>query len=519
MRLTDLIALAFSALLQQKVRTTLTLLGVIIGTFVLLLSLSIGQGVRGVITNVWRRNDQLRRINVWQGRRNVEQDVPAAEIKVPGEMSAERRERLRQVLVRRWPGKPKQDLSTRITPERLNELAALDHVAAVVPSLRWSGVRVRFNQNVQRASAASAEPDDPYFRARVVAGEFFRANQPNSAMVSEYLLYQLGVQDEADVAKALDKKLRLEISTQPYRSNSVLALLSGEGGNLTPAEEDVLGKVADKLPAAVAGLDLTAEERETLTRLLKRPKTRPSSSTPVTVVEELTIRGVFRMPTREELRDRLLESRDDIDVLIPSALATELYFRLPGNREQGDDSVAVRVDSEDHVKEVDQRISDMGLESYAPIKILEGVRLNVLLVSLATTFVALVALIVAGIGITNTLLMSVLERTHEIGVMKAIGGRDRHIQMLFVLEGAWVGLLGSGVGLLCGWLASIPGDRIARRLAHQQERMLVDVSLFAFPWWLVLGVPLFVTLLTMLAALYPARRAARVNPMTALRHE
>ena len=71
MRFTDLIALAFSALLQQKVRTTLTLLGVIIGTFVLLLSLSIGQGVRRGITNVWRRSDQLRRIHVWPGRRNA----------------------------------------------------------------------------------------------------------------------------------------------------------------------------------------------------------------------------------------------------------------------------------------------------------------------------------------------------------------------------------------------------------------------------------------------------------------
>lgn len=91
--------------------------------------------------------------------------------------------------------------------------------------------------------------------------------------------------------------------------------------------------------------------------------------------------------------------------------------------------------------------------------------------------------------------------------------------MLFLLEGAWVGILGSLLGLLCGWLASLPGDRITRRLAEQQTKAPFDHSLFAFPWYLVLGVPLFVTLLTMLAAVYPARRAARVNPMTALRHE
>ncbi len=179
----------------------------------------------------------------------------------------------------------------------------------------------------------------------------------------------------------------------------------------------------------------------------------------------------------------------------------------------------MRVDSEDNVKEVDGRIADMGLESYAPIKILEQVRFNALMISLTMSFVALVALVVAGLGIANTLLMSVLERTHEIGVMKAVGARDRHIQMLFLVEGALIGLAGSGLGLLSAWLVSYPLDRLARRLAEQQAQTPLSQSFFVFPWWLLLAVPLFVTMLTMLAALYPARRAARVNPMTALRHE
>jgi putative ABC transport system permease protein len=517
-RFTDLVSLAFSALRQQKVRTTLTLLGVIIGTFVLLLSLSIGQGVRTAIAEEWRRNDQLRRITVWPARRGAEPDIPPEEIEVKGEMSDARRDRLRQALIRRWPGKPNQDTSKRLTPERLEELAALDHVVAVVPVV-WGFGRVRFNNKAERVNVGSAEPDDRQFRERVVVGAVFMADQPRSIMVSEYLLYQLGIQDEADAAKVVGKKLRLEMSSQPFRFNSILALLGGEWGNLSSAEEDLLGKVADGLPAVVTRLELTAGEREMLTKLLKRPRTRLGPSAPVTLVEDFTITGVLRVPTREEMRDRFLHIRDDSDVLVPATTAAELFFRMPGNREMGVNTVIVRVDNEDNVKEVDQRISDMGLESYAPIKILEAIRLNIMMISLTTSFVAVVALVVAGLGITNTLLMSVLERTHEIGVMKAVGARDRHIQMLFLMEGAWVGLLGSGLGLLCGWLASLPGERIARRLAEQQTNTPFDHSLFAFPWWVVLGVPLFVTLLTMLAAVYPARRAARVNPMTALRHE
>src|SRR5262249_61666753 len=100
-------------------------------------------------------------------------------------------------------------------------------------------------------------------------------------------------------------------------------------------------------------------------------------------------------------------------------------------------------------------------------------------------------------------LMSVLERTHEIGVMKAVGARDRHVLLMFLLEGALIGAGGGLLGLLLSWLAAFPADAVARSLAQQQLRAPVEGSLFAFPWWVGLGVPLFVSVLTMLAAVYP----------------
>jgi putative ABC transport system permease protein len=145
--------------------------------------------------------------------------------------------------------------------------------------------------------------------------------------------------------------------------------------------------------------------------------------------------------------------------------------------------------------------------------------LNVMLISFTTAFVAIVALVVAAVGITNTMIMSVLERTHEIGVMKALGARDRHILLMFVVEGAVIGAVGSGLGLVLGWLASFPGDAIAQSLIESQHEIPLKGTLFAFPAWLVAGVPLSVCVFTILAALYPAIRAARVDPVTSLRHE
>ncbi len=436
-------------------------------------------------------------------------------------MSAARRERLRQAIIQRGgAGVIRRGPQQFLTPERLQELAAIDHVESVIPSFQLDG-RVRFRDNFSNVRTLSPI-DERTYRQRLVAGSFFTAEQPRGILVNEFLLYGLGVVDEVDVERALGNEMVLEYSSRRGEHWSVLHLLGASGAKMGPEEEDVLAKIAQQLPAAIDRLELTAEDKARL-RKVAGPSPAPRKHPSFEIREAFTLVGVFRDETAEETRGPLGLWRDRLgggpDIVVPTETMRQMYFRVPGNRENGVNSVTILVDSEDYVEAVEKRIRGFGFETFSLASLLREIRLNVLLVTFSTTFVALVALLVAGLGITNTLLMSVLERTHEIGVMKAVGAHDRHIQLLFLLEGAWIGLLGSALGLLCGWLASLPGDRIARRLAEQQTQTQLDHSLFVFPWWLVLGVPLFVTLLTMLAAVYPVRRAARVNPMTALRHE
>jgi putative ABC transport system permease protein len=142
-----------------------------------------------------------------------------------------------------------------------------------------------------------------------------------------------------------------------------------------------------------------------------------------------------------------------------------------------------------------------------------------LLLSLATAFLAAMALVVASVGITNMMLMSVLERTHEIGLMKAVGARDRHILLLFLAEGIVLGAVGGLLGLLFGWAVSFPGDHVARAVVEKELQTVLEHSVFVYPFWLVIGVPLFALLLTTLSALFPSRRAARIDPIQALRAE
>jgi putative ABC transport system permease protein len=124
-----------------------------------------------------------------------------------------------------------------------------------------------------------------------------------------------------------------------------------------------------------------------------------------------------------------------------------------------------------------------------------------------------------GVQDANTMLMSVLERTREIGVMKAVGAGNGQLQLIFLIEGTLIGIGGGGAGLLLAWGASYPGDLWVRSMVSRDIKVDLKSSLFVFPPWLLLTVVIFAVLVTTLAAVYPARRAAKIDAVAALRHE
>jgi putative ABC transport system permease protein len=513
-RFRDLLRLALSALYQQKVRTLLTTLGVIAGSFVLLASLSVRAGVYDLVQRESGRFGELRRIDVNPAYSRKEKGVPAEVTEVRGKMSEARRRRLRAQLVQRWWREHGPNVTVRLTADRLRALAALPHVRAVEPTLIQPG-RVYLESKSERAVAVAA-PDEEA-RARVVAGAYLDAGDDRGVVVSELLLYLLGITDEDAVGRVVGKKLRLDCRGGGTSPNLLLLVLNRQTDRVTAAEERVLSKLQRRLPKLLDGLQLTRDEREAAQRLLARPTLHPPvRQDPFT--EEYYIRGVLRLLSEEERQNRLY-GYVEADVLLPPKAGEELFYRLPEHRKEGFAHAVVQVDHVDNVKEVSEAIRRMGLQAFTPVDWIERQRLIVLLIFTGMTAIAAVSLLVAALGIMNTMLMSVLERVREIGVMKAVGARDGHIQMIFLVEGALVGLVGGLLGLLLGWAASFPGDAGVRGLVQQRLSLTLQESIFVFPWWLVAGVPAFACLVTTLAALYPARRAARVNPITALRHD
>ena len=128
-----------------------------------------------------------------------------------------------------------------------------------------------------------------------------------------------------------------------------------------------------------------------------------------------------------------------------------------------------------------------------------------------------IALAVAAIGVINTMVMAILERTREIGVLRACGATRATIRRLFTFEAAMLGFWGGVFGVLLGFLLTL----VANPIINNQLKVnsISQTNIITLPLWLVLAVVGATTLIGTLAGLYPASRAARLNPVEALRYE
>jgi putative ABC transport system permease protein len=183
----------------------------------------------------------------------------------------------------------------------------------------------------------------------------------------------------------------------------------------------------------------------------------------------------------------------------------------------GYDSLTVKAASLNDAAQIVALLQERGFAVESLKSTLDTVNKAMTILQTMLSSVGGLALFVAAIGIANTMVMAVYERTHEIGILKAIGASPGDVRLLFVAEAALIGLLGGIVGVIGGWLLGL-GLNEAFLIYFDYMDVPMRGTFFLVTGWLVALALGFATLVGLLAGLYPAARAARLDPLEALRH-
>lgn len=174
--------------------------------------------------------------------------------------------------------------------------------------------------------------------------------------------------------------------------------------------------------------------------------------------------------------------------------------------------VDVNVDDIDHVLEVQELIKSYGYTAYSNIEWVESTQKQYANIQAMLGGIGAVSLLVAAIGITNTMMMSIYERTKEIGVMKVLGCDMRNIQAMFLIEAAYIGFFGGVVGLALSYGISAIINKVVSASGSMS-------SLSYIPPWLAIAALIFSVIIGMVAGFFPSRRAMKLSPLAAIRNE
>src|ERR1700687_1305764 len=213
-------------------------------------------------------------------------------------------------------------------------------------------------------------------------------------------------------------------------------------------------------------------------------------------------------------------------VFLPLKLAQDLRVMQPSDvrdsmrgfsKQPSYSTISVRVKNPKQVEAVEQAIKKLGFNTFSILDATRSLRQFFAVLDLFLGIFGSLALAVASIGIVNTLVMAILERRREIGIMKAIGASDGDVKKLFFAEAGAMGLLGGVVGVALGWTIGHIinlGTNI-----YLKRQSLPPESFWSVPGWLVGAAIVFAFIVRLVSGLCPAARAARLDPVQALRYE
>ncbi len=428
MKIIDFAAMGFKNLWRRKLRTILTSVGVAIGTFSIVIMLSLGIAMSEGYKNQLAEWGSLTLIEVNSWSYSYDEETG---------MGASKEQKLDDNLV--------------------NSIKVMEHVRGVTPLLNVES-RLKSGKYEAYCTICGIDPDMlQYFDIpEIQSGEYISNDDPTALMFGKNSVYFYN----------------------PKRNNYW-------------SNESPVDLMEDSIKIT---FDTSYEEGKT-------PK-----------YSKLKVAGV------------LAESNNEFGyrTYAPLEQVKEWYKKYNQNykkkKELVYNTIWVSVDDTKNVKEVQDQIKALGYGTYSMADQLDNVQEISNTLQLILGGIGAVSLLVSAIGIANTMIMSIYERTKEIGVMKVLGCVVTDIRKLFLFESSIIGLLGGGAGLGLSYGISYILNKYAPQIGEMLG-MSSDSAISIIPLWLALAALAFSVLIGILSGLYPARKATKIRAIEAMRTE
>jgi ABC-type antimicrobial peptide transport system permease subunit len=468
----DLMELAGRNLREAMLRNSLTTLGIAVGVASLVAMMSLGIGLQKLVMTRLEGSGLFNRVYVTprpiggslSGRgggrggrgRNQQDDVPTPGL--PPQLQP--------------PVKP-------LTSTVRKQLAQMPNVVSVFPELRFTA-DLRYG-GTGHVTSASSVPFDAKGTGQFdnITGSFFSGPNANEAILHTDLAQQLADQGNFKPNDLVGQEVtirypeRKPVAAPPNQSPQDIVANGEFGPGFTIQSADVKVKIVGLVGGESAGPGGFGGSRIML---------------PLELVERLN--AVQGFDVREVVAN-------------------------PG--ETIYPSLTMLIDNPNHVQAVEDAVKLQGFGAFSLFDAARNLQKIFAVLDLFLLIFGSLALAVASLGIINTLVMAILERRHEIGILKALGAADRDVRQLFFTEAGAMGLAGGVFGVFLGWaIGQLINFAMNKYLASQN---LSPEKIWLVPLWLVGAAIVFSIGVSLVAGLYPASRAAKLDPVRALRYE
>ncbi|QEY34366.1 ABC transporter permease [Caproiciproducens galactitolivorans] len=450
MRIQDMLSMAFGNLFKRKVRTLLTVTGVIIGTCAIVVMMSLGIGIKQSMQDTLKNMGDLTVITV----NSTSQSPDAA----------------------------------ALDDKMLKKMKKMEHVAALTPilSLDSSMISIQSKKYKFQGMIYGVYLDTlKDFGYKTENGELPSAGADKTTILfgkdAEY--------DFIDIRKS---------------SNNMIYPQPDKNGKMP---DPYVRPMKDKFQVTV---------------------TLPEDST--ATVKPLKLRCVGTL-SEDGGKNPYPSHSIFMDVTYAKELQAK-YNKLNNvkktSKKESYESASVKVDSIANVPKVEKAIKELGFTTYSMENIRKPMEEQMRTIQMILGGLGGISLFVAALGITNTMIMSIYERTREIGIMKVLGCVVRNIRTIFLIESGAIGFIGGVIGLAQSYAISFAINTLYATSGDQgggAAGMIMEGTAGAagqisiIPLWLALGALLFSTMVGLLSGFYPANRAVKVSALTAIKQE